>query len=164
METCYALVYFDLPDNYDEYDHIYLHFYMVLAVSDSTFDIEFYRVSESWNETIVTWNTRPSLGTYLFSKQVADHRQYNIGIKENVQSDVFSFYIIGAYPQFNLAQILSKDSGMDSQYIISLILKDVDPVNLPVIFGIIGVVLAVSGGISFYFFKKKRNPSKSDTS
>jgi hypothetical protein len=110
LDTCHTLIHFELPYDYMQYDFIKFHFYVYLA-SLTAFNIDIYRVIESYNEMTVTWFSYPMLGEYLFSYTLNDLTEYFIDIKEYLYSEEFSICIMASTYQDNLCQIPSRESG-----------------------------------------------------
>jgi hypothetical protein len=149
-----ALLFFELPYDYDQYQSILLHIYTRLA-GDNGFDLDVFRIIEPWEEMSVTWSTRPSLGEYLFSQLVNSNQEYLIDVKSFITSRIFSIYLLSSSIAVNLCQIPSFESNsseaFQSTYIkmSGLELKLFPSVTI-IVFGLVGLSL------TFVFFLKYR--------
>ena len=151
---CQAYIEFELPSDYNSYSAINLHFHIVLSDHDSRFKILIYRVIHEWDELTLTWNNRPSLWDYILSWELESDRTYDINVKDDIVTPIFSISILAEEFQFNLGQIPSKDNdyftGDDR---LSLILTNMVAI---IISSIVGIA-AVSGAVvAALFYKKKK--------
>jgi len=145
-----ALLYFELPSNYAEYHNVVFSFYTLLLGgigSDITsYNVSIYNIKESWNETIVTWDTRPSQSELLLTTTIFEGEQ-SIDFKKIIPSYNFSFYIIANSSQPGYVEIKSKE--YTRIYLSSvIILSDLPDPTLPgyeilIILGISSMVIIV---------------------
>jgi len=154
---CYTLIYFVLPSNYNEYDTISLQFYIILTQSQSTLDVDVFRVIQTWNESTVNWNNRPSLGIFLFSRELRSGYSYDIDIKSHLISNTFSICILSLFFQYNLGQIPSKESSYGQNHIPTIVLSD-SLLNNVLLGLMIGLTISGIAGLSvlgFYVYRRK---------
>jgi hypothetical protein len=158
---CNTLIYFVLPSDYNEYDTISFHFYIILDQSQLTFNIDVYRVIQSWNESTVNWNDRPSLGSFLFSSQLSSGYSYDIDIKEHVTSNVFSICVLASFYQYNLGQIPSKEGSYGEDHFPTITLSDSILSNIPLelIIGLLTGAIAGLSVIGFLIYRWRTNTS-----
>ncbi|MHA2288254.1 MAG: CBM96 family carbohydrate-binding protein [Promethearchaeota archaeon] len=150
---CQSFIYFNLPPDYHTYSRINLRFYIVLLDTLHTFSISFYKINQPWNETILTWSGRPSLGDLILTKAVENNKIYEISIKNHLTSRDFSIGITAEDSRLNFAEIASKDhdSVINSQKL-AVVLNNEDIV---VIMSVVGIVAGIGIGVG-WFIRNKR--------
>lgn len=151
---CQAYIEFELPSDYNSYSVINLHFHIVLGDHDSRFKILIYRVIQEWDELTLTWNNRPSLWDYILSWELESDRTYDINVKDDIVTPIFSICILAEEFQFNLGQIPSKDNDyFTGDRCLAIILTNMVTIIISSIVGL----MAVSGAIvAIIFYKKKK--------
>ena len=161
-ETCISFIYYELPYDYSEYGLINFHFYIVLSVSDSSFNIQIHRITQNWEELTLTWNNSPLLGDLLLKTELESHRIYDINVKDYLISDIFSICIVASEVQNNLGQIPSSECDWYSEdKRPAIILIDI----VPIITGsVVGVIVVAGIGYFLYKRRKARKTAPSDSS
>ena len=87
---CYSYIYFILPPDYTIYQYINLRFYVILLDTLHPFNISLYRINQNWDEDILNWTGKPSLSTYILSKEVENDETYLLDIQSLLTSRIFS--------------------------------------------------------------------------
>ena len=151
-EICHALIYFELPDSFDQYWFVKLHFYTFLS-ENGYFRLDIYRVIEQWDELTVTWNSRPELGDFLVTYTINYDQEIYIDIRPYVNSQVFSICILNPLTLYNLAQIPSREARTTEIERTYIELSDLDPfiVSLIAIFAFIGLIAI---GLVLFFHRR----------
>jgi hypothetical protein len=151
-----ALLFFELPYDYNRYQSIQLHFFTRLA-GENGFDLDVFHILEPWEEMSVTWNTRPSMGASLFSQVVNSDQEYLIDIKPFITSRIFSIYLLSSSIAVNLCQIPSLENNSSDIYQSTYVkLSDIElfkifPSFTIIVYGIVGLSLTI------VFFLKYRS-------
>ena len=163
VQTCEALISFDLPSNYSNYKAIQLQFHVSLWVNN-TFHVDFYNITQYWDESTVTWNNKPQLGDILFTLELSHNQNYSININDYLISNTFSIYIIASYSQENYWKIASKESSwIDIGNRISINLMEIAPFDnyfvIIIITISISAVLGIGTIVYFYYIRGKRMKS-----
>ena len=152
-----ALLYFELPINYDDYHNVMFYFYASMS-GTASYKVSFYNIKESWNESTVTWDTRPSRSELLLTTTILTGEQ-GINFKEIIPSYNFSICITSNSSQPGWVQMKSKEfTGIYTSSVI--LLSDLPD---PTIHGYeILIILGLSSIITMIIIKKKRSFNRMD--
>lgn len=156
---CQSFIYFILPPDYPAYQYIHLRFYIILLDIMNPFNISLYRINQNWNEETLNWTGRPSLGSYILSREVEHEETYLIDIQSLLTSRIFSIGIVANDSRLNFAEIASKDHTLvTSNQKLAVLLNNEGTV---IILSIVGGVVAVGVGI-FWFIRNKRKKTRNN--
>ena len=148
-----SLYYFELPNNYAEYDNVAFSFYAFLlgAGSPDAYNVSIYNINENWNESSVTWDSRPSNSELLLNTTIIKELQ-SIDFKAIIPSHNFSICINSTTVQNGFVQVFTKEYTGTEQSLV-IILSD-NPV--PTVPGYeILIILSVSGVVIIFSILKK---------
>ena len=94
---------------------VIFHF-IVGSTLGETFVLEIWICSNSWTESAVTWNNKPTLTIKMFTLTISEFHQYSIDITSYITGNVMSLAIICQYTgsSIQLCQIMSKETSYTS--------------------------------------------------
>jgi hypothetical protein len=110
-----ANVYFKFSD-VDTSGATVIFYFTVGSTLGNTFVLEIWTCSNTWTESAVTWNNKPTLTTKMFTLTISEFHQYSIDITSYITGNVMSLAIICQYTgsSIQLCQIMSKETSYTS--------------------------------------------------